>query len=351
MNNEATFGSRLQSWYNSDKEFARLLIILIIALIFMACLNAPAFYSLPNLQSMCYQFPEYALMSFGVMFTMILGGIDLSVVGVANLVSVVTAMTLLALTPEGDTTGNMGSVIVAIIPGVAVGAGCGFFNGLLVSKLHIPPILATLGSQQLFTGISLVLTQGNAISRLPSTYSDNGRVLVGGALPLALFIFIGVVIVLSIILNKTRYGKSIYMQGTNPTAARFSGLKNDRITCITYMISGILSGIAGLIMLANYNSAKADYGSAYQLQCILIVVLGGVNPNGGFGKIGGVTLAIIILQILSSALNMYPEISNFYRQLIWGAVLLLVLTVNYLSDTKQARAIAKASRKAAQQNA
>lgn len=345
MKNEAT-ASGFAAWYRRDTQFARLLIIFVVALVVMAILNAPAFYSMGNLQAMCYQFPEYAMMAFGVMFTMILGGIDLSVVGMANLVSVVTAMTMLALTPEGS-DGSIGIVIVSIIPGVIVGAACGFFNGILVSKLNIPPILATLGSQQLFTGISLALTQGNAISRLPSLYSDMGRMLVGGAIPLALFIFVAVVIVLTIILEKTRYGKSIYMMGTNPTASRFSGLNNNMLTNVTYMISGILSAIAGLIMLANYNSAKADYGTAYQLQCILIVVLGGVNPNGGFGKIGGVTLGILILQILSSALNMYPQISNFYRQLIWGAVLLLVLTINYMAETKQARAIAKASRKAA----
>ena len=106
-------------------------------------------------------------------------------------------------------------------------------------------------------------------------------------------------------------------------------------------MSGTLSAVAGLIMLVNYNSAKADYGNAYQLQTILIAVLGGVNPNGGFGKVGGVTLAVLILQILSSGLNMFPNISNFYRQLIWGGVLLAVLTLNYFTQLREQRKIAK----------
>lgn len=132
--------------------------------------------------------------------------------------------------------------------------------------------------------------------------------------------------------------------GSNAKASHFSGLNNTKITNRAFMYSGILSGIAGLIMLANYNSAKPDYGSAYTLQCILIVVLGGVNPNGGFGKIGGVTMAIFILQILSSGLNLFPNISNFYRPLIWGGVLLLILSLNYFSEQRELKRIANQSK-------
>lgn len=346
MKNEATRGARFKNWYNADKQFARLLLIFLIALIALTCVNPGKFINLDNFQAMVYQFPEFGIMAFGIMLTMLLGGIDLSVVGMANLTAIVTASTMLAIVPEGASDAQMfGLIVVSIIPGLLAGAACGFLNGNLVSRLNIPPILATLGTQQLFTGIGLVITKGSSVSRLPSMYSEIGRMLVGGVVPLALFIFIGVVIVLSILLNKTRYGTSVYMMGSNPTAAKFSGLKNTSLTNRTYMYSGILAAIAGLIMLANYNSAKPDYGSAYTLQCILIVVLGGVNPNGGFGKVGGVTMAILILQMLSSALNLFPDISNFYRQLIWGAVLLLVLTLNYFTETKEGRRIARAYKK------
>ena len=107
------------------------------------------------------------------------------------------------------------------------------------------------------------------------------------------------------------------------------------------MISGLYASLAGLVMLANYNSAKADYGSTYTLLAVLIVVLGGVNPNGGTGRLLGVVLAIGILQILSSGLNMFPNISNFYRPLIWGGVLLAVITANHLSGKRSSSRIAK----------
>jgi simple sugar transport system permease protein len=110
------------------------------------------------------------------------------------------------------------------------------------------------------------------------------------------------------------------------------------------MISGLLASVAGLIMMARANSAKADYGAPYTLQCVLIAVLGGVDPNGGFGKIQGVTLAILILQFLSSGLNMFNSVSNFYRDVIWGGVLILVLVFNYFfSHRADRRAVSKAS--------
>ncbi len=92
-----------------------------------------------------------------------------------------------------------------------------------------------------------------------------------------------------------------------------------------------MAAVAGIVMLANYNSAKADYGASYTLLTVLIVVLGGVNPNGGRGRIAGVVMAILVLQVLSSGLNMFPNISNFYRPLIWGGVLLFVISMNELN--------------------
>ncbi|MEG0381769.1 MAG: ABC transporter permease [Christensenella sp.] len=340
MKNDATASMRLKNWYGKDKNFARLLIIFILVVLVFSIINPSKFLSIDNFQSMVYQFPEFGLMSLGVMLTMILGGIDLSVVGMANLTAITAATTLVTLAPQG--TGDSQTLIVivlAVVLGIIVGSAAGFLNGNLVSKLHIPPILATLGSQQLFTGIGLIITKGSSISRLPSMYADMGRTLVAGFIPLALFVFIGAIIILSIVLNKTTFGTSLYMMGSNSVASKFSGLNNTGITNKAYMLSGTLSAIAGLIMLVNYNSAKPDYGSAYTLQCILIVVLGGVNPNGGFGKVGGVAVAVLILQVLSSGLNLFPNISNFYRPLIWGGVLLAVLTLNYFTERKEAKKI------------
>ena len=287
------FSKKLGKWYANDKHFSRLVIIFFVLLIILTAIKPDKFFCISNFQSMIYQFPEFGLMSMGVMLAMITGGNDLSVVGMANLTSIVTASTMVAMLPEKATNGQtVLCIVIAIILGLVCSAICGYVNGNVVSRLNVPPMLATLGTQQLFTGISLIITKGSSVGRLPSMYSEAGRTLVFGVIPLAFFIFLAGVIFVSILLNKTTFCVSLYMMGSNAKAARFSGLDTTKITNLAYTFSGILAGIGGLIMLANYNSAKPDYGSAYTLQTILIVVLGGVNPNGGFGKIGGVAMAI-----------------------------------------------------------
>ena len=133
-------------------------------------------------------------------------------------------------------------------------------------------------------------------------------------------------------MKKTTYGKKIILMGSSQNVARYSGLLVDWILIKTYLISGICSALGGMIMLANYNSARADYGSNYTLQCIMIVVLGGVSPNGGKGKISGVLLAIFLVRALETGINRFPQISSYYISLVWGAVLLLVMVMNYFTD-------------------
>ena len=205
---------------------------------------------------------------------------------------------------------------------------CGLINGTLVSVLKIPPILATLGTLELFGGVALILTQGKPVSGVPAAFGAAFTGKVAGLVPIPLVVFLVCAAVAGAIVAFTGFGTTILMLGTNDTAARFSGLKVKSLLIRTYVLSGVMAAMAGIVMLANYNSAKADYGASYTLLTVLIVVLGGVNPNGGSGRLSGVLLSILMLQVLSSGLNMFPNISNFYRPLIWGGVLLLVICMN-----------------------
>lgn len=310
-----------------------LLIVIFVALIIVK----PKFLSTGNYMAMVNQFPEFGLMALGVMLAMITGGIDLSPVGIANLTSVCCAMLLKNMLLPGDNGSVVGAFFAVILIAFLVGAGCGVFNGFLVSKVKIPPILATLGSYELFTGICVIVTNGKAVSGLPIAYTDIMSYNFFGIIPVSLVIFVVAVISVSFLITKTTYGSKLYMLGTNPKAARFSGLEINKIVIKTYLISGLLAAVAGMVMLSNYNSAKADYGSSYMLQTILICVLGGVNPNGGYGKVAGVTLAILVLQFLASGLNMFSEISNFYQPLIWGSVLLIVMIINYYTVNSRSK--------------
>lgn len=322
--------AKIPGLIKSDPHVWRLVIIMIVWFVFMAITKFSKFYTVVNFQTMFAQFPEFGLMSLGVMVCMITGGIDLSTVGIANMTGI--SMALLMQWAGGE-SGELSVVWVPIVLllAICIGILTGAVNGFLISKVKIPPILATLGTGQLFTGIGLVMTNGSAISGFPSTYAFavNNRI---AGIPVQFLIFAVVAAVMAFLLSKTSYGKKLILIGTNQNVAKFSGLKVDLILMKTYILSGICSALGGMIMLANYNSARSDYGSNYTLQCILIVVLGGVSPDGGKGKISGVLLAIFLVRALETGINRFPQISSYYISLIWGAVLILVMVLNYFTE-------------------
>lgn len=320
----------LKTIIHQDPHAWRLIIITILWLAFMAATRFSKFYTVVNFQTMFAQFPEFGLMSLGVMVCMITGGIDLSTVGIANMTSIMMALLMTKLGGEAGSI-SIAWVFLVIIFAVLIGMFTGAVNGLLISKVHIPPILATLGTGQLFTGIGLVLTNGSAISGFPSEYSYTINNRIAG-IPIQFIIFTIVAVIMAVLLGKTSYGKKLILTGTNQNVAKYSGLKVDLILVKTYIISGICSALGGMVMLANYNSARSDYGTNYTLQCILIVVLGGVSPSGGKGKITGVLLAIFLVRALETGINRFPQISSYYISLIWGLVLILVMVMNYFAD-------------------
>jgi len=316
-----------------DPYVARLLGLLVALLLLFAFVRTDRFTSASTWQSMGVQFPEFGLMALGVMVAMISAGIDLSVVGVANLSAISAASIMLAVAPAGGGSSALGSLL-GVGAALVVGALAGVVNGLLVAKVRIPAILATLGTLELFTGLAVVITRGQPISGLPPGYSDFVGGNAFGVIPMPFVIFVIVTVVVGLFLHRMGYGSKLFSVGSNATAAHFSGVNSTWLLVRTYMLSGLCAASAGLVMLGNYNSAKADYGSSYVLLTVLIVVLAGVNPNGGTGTIGGFVVAVVTIQVLSSGLNTFPQISNFYRPLLWGGVLLLVISANEFGDSK-----------------
>lgn len=327
-----TLASRIVATGKRDSHVTRLIVLFLIIVVFFALIKPEGFTSMRTWQSMGFQFPEFGLMALGVMLAMITGGIDLSVVGIANMASISAAVLMLSMTPEGATGSQVATAItVSMLVALVVGGVAGALNGFLVAIVKIPPILVTLGTLELFTGIAIIITEGKPVSGLPSQYGEVFAGKLFGVIPMPLVIFTIAAIIIGLLMALTTYGTKLRLLGTNSTAARLSGLNSTALLIKTYTISGLTAATAGLVMLANYNSAKADYGSTYTLLTVLIVVLGGVNPNGGRGRIIGVIFAILTLQILSSGLNMFPSISNFYRPLIWGSVLLIVIVADHIS--------------------
>ena len=328
--------------YRRDRHISLLVLMMAAWLIFMAITCFDKFFAIKNFQKIATTFPEFGLMALGAMLCMITGGIDLSSVGIANLTGIMMAMFMKNQVNEaGEAAGWV--IPAALLLSIVCGLLAGALNGLLVSKIKIPPILATMGVNQLLTGISMVITNGKAVSGIPNAYSEmitnkllkvvpGKRGTMSGLIPVQLIIFLIITVIIWFLISRTTYGKKLYMIGTNEKVARFSGLKVDRVLIKTYALSGICAALGGMIMLANYSVARSDYGSQYTLQCILIAVLGGVSPTGGRGRLSGVMLAIVLLSLLEAGINRFPQISPYYITLIWGAVLLLVMVLNYFVD-------------------
>ena len=189
---------------------------------------------------------------------------------------------------------------LACLASVAVGAGCGALNGLIIGSLDIPAMLVTLCGLEVYSGLALAITGGPAINGMSDSFKNiaNGSI---GSIPYVLFIFIGVLIVVAFIMKHTVFGHEVYFLGSNKQAARYSGINTLRTTILAHTMSGILGGISGIIITSHLNSAKSSNGSTYTLLSLLIVVLGGINPDGGGGTVAGVTFSIVLLQLIANA--------------------------------------------------
>lgn len=325
----------------SSSHVMRLLVIAIVIFIAFSLLLPGKFFTVLNLQSMAVQFPEFGILAIAIMLTMISGGIDLSVVGAANLSSIVAALILTRLAGEGGAGMSPWIVLpLAMVAAIITGSLCGLFNGFLVARVGITPILATLGTMSLYTGFSYVVTGGPAITTTQLAFIGNGSLL---GVPIPVILFVLLALIFALILNRTTFGFNVYMYGSNPAAARFSGINSVAVLVRTYWLAGLLAGIGGIVFLARANSAKADYGESFVLLSVLISILGGVSYTGGFGTMSGLVLAVLCLQFLSTGLNMLmlslsgSSAAIFFRQFAWGALLLLVMVINTITTQRQAR--------------
>lgn len=312
--------------------------ILIIALVgiilLMGSVTGASFFKASNIQTMAFQMPELGILSLAMMVTMLTAGINLSIIASANLTGIVIALTLTYfLGPDMSTESSVWIVLLAIAAGLLVSVVVGLLNGFLVAYMEVSPILATLGTMILLKGVSIVLTKGYVISGFPPLirFIGNGKLL---GVPFPIILFFLCAGLMAIVLIRTPLGVSIYMLGSNETACHFSGIDNRKVLMKTYLISSILAGIAAVIMMSRFNSAKADYGESYLLMTVLAAVMGGTSAAGGFGKVGDLVIALVILQVVSNGLNLM-RVNNFLTIAIWGIILIVVMIANYLNNQYQ----------------
>ena len=308
-----------------------LFIIFLFVFALMSVLSPGKFLSPINMESMAYQIPEFGILALSMMLVIMTGGMNLSLTFSAALGMIIGGLVMSNLYTTNH--GALLAVTVGIATMLGIAALCGLFNGWVIALFGVTPMIATLGSSTLFEGICLNITHGGAISGFPMAF-----ILIGNStflkIPIPMWIFFAVVVFCWLLLERSKLGKSIEIIGCNPIAARYSGIRVKRVLIKTYLIGGILAGIAAMIMASRYNSAKESYGSSYLLQSVAACVLGGTDINGGSGKVAGTIIAVLILQVISSGLNIFG-LNRYLTTVITGLVLIAVLTIHFIISIKK----------------
>ncbi len=293
------------------------LIGLVVLFVVIACLNS-SFIDPGNLKNLLRQVSINALISFGMTFVILTGGIDLSVGSILALSSAL-----------------MGSFIVGgldpifgIVLACLIGAVLGAVNGLVITYGKVAPFIATLATMTIFRGMTLVYTNGNPISGL----TENEAFLNFGQgyfleLPVPAVMMLIMFGILYFILHKTPLGRKTYAVGGNEKVSYIAGIKINRIKIFAYTITGMLCGMAGAILTSRLNSAQPTAGTGYELDAIAAVVLGGTSLSGGKGRIVGTLVGALIIGTLNNGLNIL-NVSSFYQQVVKGIVILLAVLMD-----------------------
>lgn len=296
-----------------------LVALLVLVGVVFSVLIPQVFWSAANFQSIASQIPVAGVLTLAMAITMLTGGINLSIIATANASALVMAWVCTHLEP------TFSSMILMLLAGASIALVVGLINGVLISVVRVSPILATLGIMTLLKGVNVLISKGSAISNFPNYVLALDRSYFLGV-PVPLYLFAAVALVIWLILAKNPLGRQIYLSGSNEKATFFSGINTRRTLIWVYVISSLLCAVAALLMMSKLNSAKASYGESLLLITILATVLGGVNPDGGFGKIFGIVLALFLLQMLESGLNIMG-VSSYITMALWGSLLLAFIFV------------------------
>lgn len=319
-----------------DGAKSGLLVICCLATVAFSLAMPDRFFTDNTFLSIAFQLPELGLLTFAMFVPMLSGGLNLSIISTANLTSLFMAWLLITNVPADAGSATQLLWLVTALSGAAIIAVViGILTGLMVSRIGAHPILVTLGSMTIISGSGVYLTKGAALSGMPPVVRDMGSEVVMG-IPIPMIIFIVTSMLLALFLGKTRLGKNIYMCGSNINATWFSGIRTDRVMIAIYSLSSLLCVLAGLIMMARFNSARMGYGDSYLLLTVLASVLGGTNPFGGVGKVGQVFCALLVLQLIATGLSLLG-VSLHFNLAVWGITLIFTLGGKFFKEQWKAK--------------
>jgi simple sugar transport system permease protein len=298
------------------------LLVLVVAL-FGA--TAPNFLSESTFASVAFQLPELGLLSLAMLMPIISGGFNLAITFTANLAGLAMAWVLQS---HGGVDAGFGAFLLGVAAALAVGTLVGWLMGAIIAYTGAHPILVSLSMMIFVRGLGEFLTHGGDISGTPPFVQAFGQGSAFGV-PAPMFVFVAFVLLWHVILSRTRLGFATRMIGSNIEATRYSGVPTRRMLTMIYASSGLICGVAGIVMLARFNSVRVGHGEAYLLITVLACFLGRVDPFGGFGRVLPVAVALVILQVIASGLNQLGA-NQHLATALWGGFLLLIMVLRSL---------------------
>jgi ribose/xylose/arabinose/galactoside ABC-type transport system permease subunit len=264
------------------------------------------------------------------------GGLNLAIIATANLSALVMAGTLTHLIqPSSSPLAVAEAILIALLAGMGTSLVIGFLTGIIVAFFGVHPILVTLGTMTLVKGISVLTTSGTVIGGFPPAILFLGNGVLFG-IPASLIVFVVCAGIVGVILTHAPFGVSVRLLGSNERATRYSGVPTEWVLVGVYVFSSLLCWVAALVMMARFNSASAGYAESYLLITILAAVLGGVDPFGGFGRVLGLLLSLVLLQVISTGFNLLG-FSPYLTAAIWGATMILAILIALVRDQWLAR--------------
>jgi ribose transport system permease protein len=296
--------------------------LMTIVLFILASIVYDRFFTIANLTNLIRQASMMGLIAIGMTFVILTGGIDLSVGSMLALAGLLAAYF------------STGPFIVSFFVPLIIGCGFGLINGLIITRLNIIPMIATLAMQMGIRGIAYIISD---VRTFPVNREASGLRFLGGGyflgIPVPAIIFIVFAVIAVIIANKTAFGRSVYAVGGNSIASRLMGLKVKKTTALCYVISGGLSALAGVILAGRLGAGQAVAGMGWEMNAIAAVAIGGTYFTGGIGKFSGTFIAVIFIYLVTNIINLQGDINTWWQQIVTGFMLLVVVVIH--SQTKK----------------
>jgi ribose transport system permease protein len=294
------------------------LAVLILIIVLVMSQATPYFLTMANFRAMAIGLAPTAIIAIGMTILLVSGGFDLSVGSVLALCSTAVALMIASGLP----------ISVSVLGALLIGAVIGLVNGLIVTRLGVNPLVATLGTMSVARGVALVLTEGFSVSNLPAAFGYIGSTNWLG-LPVIVWITLVLVVLGDLALRHARYLRQAYYIGGNEKAARLSGIPVDFVRCTAYVLTALLAALAGILLASRLMSGTPTAGAALELQVLAAAVIGGASLRGGEGTVLGSFFGVIFVALINNAMTML-EVSIYWQMIVTGCVLIAAVAIDML---------------------